>query len=155
MKRSVIFLGIIVALAIMTGCAKIEEEVNAVVYDFWTQWHGANEAKLASLMTDEVDFGFFVEEKIEADSKTSLAENMTRISASDLATIMITTFTVIPFQEDAFTIAKTSVYTKYAVVNVNLLTPADGVADGVIEMLFHLIDTDEGWKICLVGLVGI
>lgn len=150
MKRSVIFLGIIVALAIMTGCAKIEEEVNAVVYDFWTQWHGANEAKLASLMTDEVDFGFFVEEKIEADSKTSLAENMTRISASDLATIMITTFTVIPFQEDAFTIAKTSVYTKYAVVNVNLLTPANEV----VEMLFHLIDTDEGWKICLVGLVG-
>lgn len=151
MKRSVIFLGIIVALAIMTGCAKIEEEVNAVVYDFWTQWHGANEAKLASLMTDEVDFGFFVEEKIEADSKTSLAENMTRISASDLATIMITTFSVIPFQEDAFTIAKTSVYTKYAVVNVNLLTPANEV----VEMLFHLIDTDEGWKICLVGLVGI
>lgn len=151
MKRSVIFLGIIVALAIMTGCAKIEEEVNAVVYDFWTQWHGANEAKLASLMTDEVDFGFFVEEKIEADSKTSLAENMTRISASDLATIMITNFPAIAFQEDAFTIAKTSVYTKYAVVNVNLLTPANEV----VEMLFHLIDTDEGWKICLVGLVGI
>lgn len=149
MKRFIIFLSIIMALTVITGCtAKAEEEVNAVVYEFWTQWRTENEVKLASLMTAEVEFGAFAGEDLDATPKTALPRE--GVPASFLADALINGYSVADMSQDAFKITNTAIYKEYAVVDSLFVIPEE--PDEEIKMLFHLVDTDEGWKVSLVGL---
>ena len=153
MKRLIVIVLLMGALTVLTACAPKPEEVNAVVNNFWDQWKAGNEAGMVDLMTDEVDYGMlYPDDALAGSLAASLAKLPVNrsIPAETLAAALASSS--LP-NSGTFSISSTEAFGEYAIVTCQLfITTAEPIK--ILQFIFHLNDTDAGWKINFLGIKG-
>lgn len=149
MKRIALLFALILGIIALTACAPKPEEVNAVVESFWDQWKAGNPAKMADLMTTKVDFGYMVPDDATTSSLAKIANK--GVPAMDLAEALISNYPVGEIPGITFSISNTDLFEKYAVVDSIISTEPDDY----FNVVFHLRETDDGWKISFIGFKSV
>jgi len=144
LKRLATITLLMVALITLTACAPKVEDINAVVNSFMDHWRAGDAAKMAALMTNEVEYGLIIPDYAFTESlsnppasKGLPADELTEALAEEDMTVNLT-------------ITKTEAFGDYAVVTGSYVDSVDPDTKGI--MYFHLVNTDDGWKIRLIAL---
>jgi len=146
LKRLTTITLLMVALIALTACAPKIEEINAVVNSFVEHWKAGNAAKMAALMTDEVEYGMFFSGDAAPASFSSPPASKS-MPASQLADTLASS----PMAATvSCTITKTETFGDYAIVTCSFVDSAS--PDETIKFDFHLVKTDDGWKISLFAV---
>jgi len=157
LKRLIVIVLLMGALTVLTACAPKPEEVNAVVNNFWDQWKVGNEAGMVDLMTDEVDYGILIsDDALSTALSTALPTTLSippttkGVPAESIAPALISS----ELQNlGTLTISSTEAFGDYAIVTCQFTATADPTIS--LQFIFHLNDTDAGWKINFLGIKGL
>ena len=152
MKRGAFLFVLILGIVVLAACAPKPEEVNAVVNEFWTQWKAGNAAGMVDLLTDEVSYGLLLPDDLATSIATSLARlpaNRSVPAATLVASLLSTPLPTLA----TFSISSTEAFGEYAIVTCLFTTTA--VSATTMQFIFHLNDTDAGWKINFLGIKGL
>jgi len=152
LKRLAVIVLLMGTLTVLAACASIED-INAVVNNFWDQWKAGNAAGMVDLMTDEVDYGMlYPDDALAGSLAASLAKLPVNrsIPAETLAAALASSS--LP-NSGTFSISSTEAFGEYAIVTCQLfITTAEPIK--ILQFIFHLNDTDAGWKINFLGIKG-
>lgn len=151
MKRLVVIVLLVGALTVLAACASIDD-INAAVNNFWDQWKAGNAAGMVDLLTDEVSYGLLLPDDLATSIATSLARlpaNRSVPAATLVASLLSTPIPTLA----TFSISSTEAFGEYAIVTCLFTTTA--VSATTMQFIFHLNDTDAGWKINFFGIKGL
>ena len=148
MKRLIALVLLIGVFTVLTACDPIDE-LNAVVNNFWEQWKAGNAANMLDLMTEEIEYALLIPDGTSSTSLT-LPPAAKGVPASTIVDMLIAS----SFQDVAtLSITSTETYGKYGIVTCLFSLNSD--PSDKVEFVFHLNDTDDGWKINFVGVKDI
>lgn len=145
MKRLIVLVLLIGVLTVLTACSPIDD-INAVVNNFWEQWKAGNAANMVDLMTDEVEYALLIPDNALVSSLMKLPATK-GIPAERLVEALVSSS--IP-TSGTLSISSTEEFGKYAIVTCLFNANAD--PNTKLEFIFHLNDTDDGWKINFFGI---
>lgn len=145
MKRLVVVVLLMGILTVLTACNPIDD-INAVVNNFWEQWKAGNAANMVDLMTDEVEYALLIPDNALVSSLTKLPATK-GIPAEMLVEALVSSS--IPTL-GTLSISSTEEFGKYAIVTCLFTANAD--PNTKLGFIFHLNDTDDGWKINFFGI---
>ena len=151
MKRLVVIVLLVGAITVLAACASIDD-INAAVNNFWDQWKAGNAAGMVDLLTDEVSYGLLLPDDLATSIATSLARlpaNRSVPAATLVASLLSTPLPTLA----TFSISSTEAFGEYAIVTCLFTTTA--VSATTMQFIFHLNDTDAGWKINFLGIKGL